>query len=236
MNNEDLINSIRNENIIESLTANTSSSLSITNFLLNLFIGILLSSFLSYIYIKYGTSLSNRRYFANNFVILCVTTLIVITIVKSSLALSLGLVGALSIVRFRTAIKEPEELIYTFLAIAVGLGLGAGQTIITILGLLVTIIFIVTRRKVFSKPIPKSTNLLLTLSNPEEIDNLLLFEILKKHCYGVNLQRLFDDSNNLEATISLQILSYKNLLELKSELKKNFPEVILNFLDNSGSY
>ena len=150
MNNEDLINSIRNENIIESLTANTSSSLSITNFLLNLFIGILLSSFLSYIYIKYGTSLSNRRYFANNFVILCVTTLIVITIVKSSLALSLGLVGALSIVRFRTAIKEPEELIYTFLAIAVGLGLGAGQTIITILGLLVTIIFIVTRRKVFS--------------------------------------------------------------------------------------
>ena len=53
----------------------------------------------------------------------------VILIVKSSLALSLGLVGALSIVRFRTPIKEPEELIYLFLAIAIGLGFGAGQIV-----------------------------------------------------------------------------------------------------------
>ena len=46
---------------------------------------------------------------------------------KSSLALSLGLVGAFSIVRFRTPIKEPEELAYLFMAIAMGLGLGADQ-------------------------------------------------------------------------------------------------------------
>ena len=56
--------------------------------------------------------------------------------VKSSLALSLGLVGALSIVRFRAAIKEPEELIYLFLTIAAGLGTGAGQIKITIFGVI----------------------------------------------------------------------------------------------------
>ena len=56
------------------------------------------------------------------------TTLLVIAVVKSSLALSLGLVGALSIVRFRTPIKEPEELAYIFLAIALGLCLGADQS------------------------------------------------------------------------------------------------------------
>ncbi len=55
---------------------------------------------------------------------LTVITLLVISIVKSSLALSLGLVGALSIVRFRTAIKDPEELIYLFFSIAIGLGMG----------------------------------------------------------------------------------------------------------------
>jgi hypothetical protein len=43
----------------------------------------------------------------------------------------LGLVGALSIVRFRTPIKEPEELVYLFLAIAIGLGYAAGQTLLT---------------------------------------------------------------------------------------------------------
>ena len=53
------------------------------------------------------------------------TTYIVIMVVKNSLALSLGLVGALSIVRFRAAIKEPEELVYLFLIIAAGLGCGA---------------------------------------------------------------------------------------------------------------
>ena len=52
------------------------------------------------------------------------TTMLIITVVKSSLALSLGLVGALSIVRFRAAIKEPEELAYLFLTIAIGLALG----------------------------------------------------------------------------------------------------------------
>lgn len=59
--------------------------------------------------------------------------MLVITVVKSSLALSLGLVGALSIIRFRSAIKEPEELTYLFLAISLGLGFGANQTVITII-------------------------------------------------------------------------------------------------------
>ncbi len=63
--------------------------------------------------------------------------MLIITIVKSSLALSLGLVGALSIVRFRSAIKEPEELAYLFLCIAIGLGLGASQTAITTLAFIV---------------------------------------------------------------------------------------------------
>ena len=60
--------------------------------------------------------------------------MIIITIVKSSIALSLGLVGALSIVRFRAAIKEPEELTFLFICIAIGVGLGAGQRNIIIIG------------------------------------------------------------------------------------------------------
>ena len=63
------------------------------------------------VYAKYGNSLSNRKKLMQTFVLISVTVMLVISIVKSSLALSLGLVGALSIVRFRAAIKEPEELI-----------------------------------------------------------------------------------------------------------------------------
>src|SRR3989339_1079171 len=96
-------------------------------FALNLILAAVLSYFLSVFYVRYGYSLSNRRIFSRNFLLLTVITTLVITIIKSSLALSLGLVGALSIVRFRAAIKEPEELAYLFLNIGIGLGMGANQ-------------------------------------------------------------------------------------------------------------
>ena len=76
---------------------------------------------------------------------------LVIIIVKSSLALSLGLVGALSIVRFRTPIKEPEELVYLFLSIAIGLGYAAGQILITTIisfAILFVIYFWLSNRKI----------------------------------------------------------------------------------------
>src|SRR3990167_973316 len=102
----------------------------IFNLLLAMFLGLILRD----LYIRYGFSLTNRKTLASNFVMLILTTMFIITVVKSSLALSLGLVGALSIVRFRTAIKEPEELAYLFFCISIGLGLGADQVVITLVG------------------------------------------------------------------------------------------------------
>ena len=92
---------------------------------------------------KIWKHLSNRESFGNIFILLSVITMIVITIVKSSLALSLGLVGALSIIRFRTAIKEPEELAYLFLSIALGLGFGANQQIPTFVGYISLVLVII---------------------------------------------------------------------------------------------
>ena len=71
------------------------------------------------------------------------TTAFIISIVKSSLALSLGLVGALSIIRFRTAIKEPEEISYLFICIGIGLGLGANYKLITIMAVILIIASII---------------------------------------------------------------------------------------------
>lgn len=109
-------------------------SIAITDFIINILLTAILAYILSLLYVKFGKSLSNRRSLAENFVMIGITTMIIITLVKSSIALSLGLVGALSIVRFRTAIKEPEELAYLFYVIAIGLGLGAEQRIVVLLG------------------------------------------------------------------------------------------------------
>lgn len=103
---------------------------------------VVLSGLLSIVYFFRGNSLSNRARIAAMLPLMALTTMLIISIVKSSLALSLGLVGALSIVRFRAAIKDPEELAYIFLAIALGLGFGADLAYMTTVFFVLILVFI----------------------------------------------------------------------------------------------
>ena len=93
-------------------------------FIIAILLSITFSYLLRFFYLNYWRSISDKNQISSNFVLLTLIITIIITVVKSSLALSLGLVGALSIVRFRTPIKDPEELIFLFVCIALGLSLG----------------------------------------------------------------------------------------------------------------
>ena len=88
-------------------------------------VGGLLAIYIRFLYRRCSSSASDTDSVSRVFPLLLMVTTAVIAVVQSSLALSLGLVGALSIVRFRAANKDPEELVYLFLCIAVGLALGA---------------------------------------------------------------------------------------------------------------
>ena len=116
---------------METITIDDLKNFEIDISLFSLIISLLTSIICAYIikiiYLKYAKTLNNKENFSDVFILLSVTTTIVITVVKFSLALSLGLVGALSIVRFRAAIKEPEELVYLFMIIGVGLASGSSQ-------------------------------------------------------------------------------------------------------------
>ena len=131
--------------------------LDLNNFLISLLSATLLSFLIQVFYLRYSSTLSSKIEFSKNFVMLGITTTIVITIVKSSLALSLGLVGALSIVRFRAAIKEPEELVFLFLIIATGLGCGAGQIKITAIGIVFSLITMFCYSKFYKRNTLKET-------------------------------------------------------------------------------
>src|SRR5664279_765599 len=111
------------EQTLHELFWNPTDLASLPSLVLRLIVAAVLGILLGEAYVHFGQSLSNRKLFARNFIVLTVTTALIISIVRSSVALSLGLVGALSIVRFRAAIKEPEELAFLFLAISAGLGL-----------------------------------------------------------------------------------------------------------------
>ena len=138
---------VQNLDNFKDFFLNQSIEIDILSFLISLLLSAILALLVKYVYLKCAMTLSNKSYFSDLFVPLSITTTLVITVIKFSLALSLGLVGALSIVRFRAAIKEPEELIYLFLIIGIGLACGANQYIV---GVSATI-FIITTLFIFSK-------------------------------------------------------------------------------------
>jgi hypothetical protein len=128
-------------NLNELLTPNI-SQVDLIPTLFSFFMCVVMSFIVRDFYIKRSFSLTGKMHIGSIIPVLSTVVFLVIVVVKSSLALSLGLVGALSIVRFRTPIKEPEELVYLFLAIAIGLGYAAGQILITTI-LSLSILFIV---------------------------------------------------------------------------------------------
>ena len=205
-----------------------------TGYIVNLCLSAILSFVLSYVYIKYGTSLSNRRMFAKNFVLLTMVTMLVITIVKSSLALSLGLVGALSIVRFRAAVKEPEELSYLFFAIAIGLGFGAGQCLITIFAFFIIVGIIIIKSR-FSK-FRDEQNLYLTITShaPGKIALEQIIEILKQYSQAVNMKRFDETKELIEASFLVEFSDFEQLNEIKSKLQMLNDSTRITFLDNKG--
>ncbi len=124
-------------------TVSLPQSISVLQIGVYLMMGGVLAVYLRLLYRRCGASASDADSITRVFPLLTIITTGVIAVVKSSLALSLGLVGALSIVRFRAAIKEPEELVYLFLCIAVGLSLGAEQPLLAVALVVVASIFVV---------------------------------------------------------------------------------------------
>ncbi len=168
-------------------------------FILGLLMSALLSYLLSRVYARFGTTLSNREMFSRNFLLIAMTTMLIISIVKSSIQLSLGLVGALSIIRFRAAIKEPEEMGYLFIAIAIGLGMGAQQMLITVVAFVIMVAIIILRHYVRGS-VPRP-NLYLTVSSigNGHIRLPVLVETINRHATRSSLKRYDESDTVLEA-------------------------------------
>jgi len=130
------------QEIISTLSMNSAPDQAIIVTVINFLLCVAMSFLIKIFYTRYSVSLTGKNHIGVVLPVLSSIVFLVIMVVKSSLALSLGLVGALSIVRFRTPIKEPEELAYLFLAISVGLGYAAGHTFLTT-SIVLAILFII---------------------------------------------------------------------------------------------
>ena len=208
----------------------------VKSFFLDLGLVTILAFLLSKIYVKYGNSLSNRKAFSNNFIILGLTTMFIITVVKASLSLSLGLVGALSIVRFRSAIKEPEEWAYLFLVISLGLGIGAGQRYVTLLAF-AFICLILVLRGIFTKTY-KEQNLFLTISSNslEKVNLTQIVDTLKKSASLVILRRSDRTENSMELVLYVRFANLAKLEKAEELLRSLDKSVKVSFVADKGIF
>jgi Domain of unknown function (DUF4956) len=223
-------------NQFELLLAGGEAPFSLAQLLLNLAVGLVMGLLLRWHLLKFGPELANRDELGGVLPFILLTTVLIITVVKSSLALSLGLVGALSIVRFRTPIKEPEELAYLFIAIALGLGLGANQLVATVVAGIFILTMIVAIKQFAGrarrKNIYLSLNLQVSATGASQLD--VLNDLIVRYVDSSDLRRSDERTGALEVTFLLDITSVASLDVLSDALHSRFPGIEITYLDQNG--
>ncbi len=194
--------------VVEEFTGTISTG----DLFLSLIIAFVCAIFITYIYKKTYTGVSYTKSFVLSIILLSMVTSLVIRTINSNLALSLGMVGALSIVRFRTAVKDPVDTIFMFWAIAVGIMSGAGLYLITIIACaLLGLFYLISYFKIF-KPIEKY---LLVVNTDKE--------------NALEVSKMFVDKNCTLKTESIK----KDKVELTYEIiGKEFANEILKLKDD----
>lgn len=217
--------------IFEPYLDQFSQSVNLTDFLINLAVTAILGLLLRAFYIRFGNAVSNRSRFAANFLLLGLTTMLIITIVKSSIALSLGLVGALSIVRFRAAIKDPEELTYLFLTIGIGLAAGANQPLIAILAFVFILGLLYLSKRISSgTAIRRDDNMYLNIFS-DTSDITAISDILTKHLSYVELKRVDQTPAGMDVSFVVKAESVETIDKLRKDLMALSPATTFSMID-----
>tara|TARA_R110002072_G_scaffold1983_1_gene16195 strand:+ start:32513 stop:33214 length:702 start_codon:yes stop_codon:yes gene_type:complete len=218
---------------IEALLSQSAAPVSLIALGVNLALGLLLSLVLRWHYGRYASCLANRADLARTFPLIVLATILIITIVKSSLALSLGLVGALSIVRFRTPIKEPEELAYLFLAISVGLGMGAGQGLATIfaIAIILTAAGFLGRNR--SQSAPGGVFVTATWDGKNMDPGVMksAHTSMMQFATDIDIRRMDMLKDRLEMVALVDLTKADLLPDMLTELQHAFPEVEISVVD-----
>ena len=140
--------------IFKSSFLESVSEFSVLDTLLGMVFALLIGLFIFVIYQKTLTGVMYSSGFALTLVGLSLVTTLVIMAVTSNVVLSLGMVGALSIVRFRAAIKEPVEIVFLFWSLAAGIVIGTGMIPLAVIGsaIIGVILLLFANRKIHNKP------------------------------------------------------------------------------------
>lgn len=187
----------------------------------NLMVALVCSIIIAMVYrfIYKGSSYSVT--YVNSLVLLTLVTSVVMLVIGNNLARAFGLVGAMSIIRFRTAVRDVQDIVFIFFALAVGMASGVGLHVIAIASTII-ISFVATVLITFNFGNPRKTEYLMQLtyvSTPETDKELNSF--LRKYCRRFKLVNIKNrEEDDVEAFYQVAYKSRKNSAEVLRELRK----------------
>ena len=184
------------------------SATSLSEFIIGFTLTIIFSLLIKNIYIYHSNSVSNKTIVANIFPLFSVAIFLIVITIKSSIVLSLGLVGALSIIRFRTAIKEAEQIVYFLILTAIAIAAAAGSYLFPVLLVLFVYIYNYYKTKQKSGKV-SSTNDHLVIKT-EKFENKKIQELvnlLNDSGVNVEVQSINKQENQLKSNIEIKNIS-----------------------------
>jgi hypothetical protein len=198
----------------------------LTNLAVSLACGIVIA--LVYRYIYKGPSYSAT--YVNSLVLLALITTLVIMVIGNNLARAFGLVGAMSIIRFRTAVRDVQDIVYIFFALAVGMASGVGLHAIAVAGtLFICLVSVVLVTFNFGAPGKAEYVLQLIYKPSKEIEGQIA-SVMRKYCRGVRLSNLKSqgDDGNVEAFYQFSLRRIYRSTELVEEFTSLSEKVRFN--------
>ena len=198
----------------------------------NLFVALICGLIISFVYRLTYRGPSYSVTFVNSLVLLSMITSVVILIIGNNLARAFGLVGAMSIIRFRTAVRDTQDIIFIFFSLTVGMAAGVGLTLVAVLAtLIISSIIILLVSFGYANPSKQQHLLQIAYSGSADSD-IKLSNVLKKYCKKrklVNLKNI-GSSNNFEAFYHINLKSAKK----NEEFIRNLND--LEFVKNVNLY
>lgn len=218
------------EDILQWFAVN-SASLGVTKILMLMAVGIIVGLIIYFTYkYTYAGVNYNKEFNASNVIILLIT-IVIMLMISSNVVISLGMVGALSIVRFRTAIKDPRDTVYIFWSIVEGLCVGSQNVKLTILSTLIIAIVII----IFSFTTKQKYDYVLVIrSYNEKINENKIEDILNKVTLKYELKSVNDIKDMTELVYEIKAKGTINL-EITESIKNESGADSVNWIKENGN-
>ena len=186
--------------VLESAVYNQSMSAgTYATIIIDMIVAMIVGYIIYRIYKRFFAGVVYSRFFAVTLIGMTVLTCMVTLAISTNIVISLGMVGALSIVRYRTAVKEPLDIMYLFWAITEGITIGASMYILAAIGMLAMLVIIIC----MSKMKEKSGAFVMVVHFKEDSAKEAIMNELKSYIYSIKNTLIREDAN--EMTIQLDM-------------------------------